>query len=333
MTEVSVLVAGGAGYIGSHVCKALAESGYRPVVYDNLSTGHRTFVRFGDFVEGDIRDTAKLRGAICTHRAQAIMHLAAHADVAESVADPGKYYDNNVEGSRSVLRAMQEANCSRIVFSSSCAVYGEPSQIPISEDAPISPISPYGVTKATVERMLADHRASHRLDFIALRYFNACGADDSGAIGELRDVETHLIPRALMHILGHCQDFRILGADFDTPDGTPIRDFVHVADIAEAHVMALGAMLSHDMCGAFNLGTGRGYSVKEVLDTISRETGVRLVVGEGPRRPGDPAVLVADAGLAKRKFGWSPRHADLCKIIRSAWRWHQKVHPKRAVAP
>lgn len=333
MTEVSVLVTGGAGYVGAHVCKALAESGYRPVAYDNLSTGHRTFVRFGEFVEGDIRDTVKLRDAIRTHRAQAIMHLAAHANVAESVADPEKYHDNNVEGSRSVLRAMRESSCTRIVFSSSCAVYGEPTQIPISEGAPINPISPYGTTKATVERMLADHRASHRLDFIALRYFNACGADDSGAIGELRDVETHLIPRALMHILGHCQDFRILGADFDTPDGTPIRDFVHVSDIAEAHVIALEAMLSQKMCGAFNLGTGRGHSVKEVLDAISRETGVRLVVREGRRRPGDPAALVADAGRATQQLGWSSRHSDLGEIIRSSWRWHQKVHPRRAAAP
>lgn len=327
MGDVCILVTGGAGYIGAHTCKVLAENGYRPVVYDDLSTGHRAFLRFGEFVEGDIRDTSKLRETIANCRVKAVMHFAAYADVAESVAKPDKYYDNNVTGTLSLLRAMQEAECRKIIFSSSCAVYGQPAHNPIAETAPIKPINPYGETKAIAESILAYYRRAGGPNFIALRYFNACGADEGGTIGELRRAETHLIPRALLHILGHCPDFKVLGTDFDTPDGTPIRDYVHVNDIARGHVLALRAMIERSVSGAFNLGTGRGYSVRQVLNAISHETGATLSVGQGLRRPGDARMLVADARLANEKLGWSPQHSDLKKIISSAWRWHQKTHP------
>lgn len=328
MSGIPVLVTGGAGYIGAHACKALAEGGYAPIAYDNLSSGHRGFAQWGELVTGDIRDAQKLTETMRRHRIEAVLHFAAHADVGESVADPQKYYDTNVGGTLSLLGAMREAGCRRMVFSSSCAVYGQPARSPITEDTPPDPINPYGASKWMAERVLADHRAAYGLQFVALRYFNASGADAGGEIGELRTVETHLIPRALMHIQGHCDDFRIFGGDFDTPDGTAIRDYVHVCDLADGHVGALQA-LDRGVSGAFNLGTGRGHSVQQVLDVIGEETGIRLAAEQGPRRPGDPAVLVADATRATQQLRWSPRRSDLREIVRSSWRWHRKAHPAR----
>lgn len=323
MSLGNIIVTGGGGYVGAHACKALARAGFRPVVFDNFSTGHRNFVRWGPLVEGDIRDHDALLQTIRSVRADAVLHFAACAYVGESVADPQKYYENNVVGSLSLLRAMLEGGCRNIVFSSSCAIYGEPEDLPIRETAPKNPLSPYGASKMIVERILSDYSLAHGLSSIALRYFNAAGADPDGELGELRDPETHLIPRAMMAIQGHIEDFAVFGTDYGTPDGTPIRDYIHVSDLADAHVASLGRLLGGGPGGAFNLGTGRGYSVQEVLDAIAVETGASLRA-VGPRRQGDPAVLVADATRARVELGFTPTLSDLKNIIKSAWAWHSQ---------
>jgi UDP-glucose-4-epimerase GalE len=329
LSQRSVLVVGGAGYIGAHTCKALGAAGYTPVTFDNLSTGHRDFVKWGPLVEGEIADTGALRQAMRDHDVCAVLHFAAHADIGESVWEPRKYYENNVSGSLSLLRAMSEAGVDKIVFSSTCAVYGQPSQIPVTERERPVPITPYGASKLMVEQIMSDFRSAYGLNFIALRYFNASGADLEAEIGELRDPESHLIPRAMMALQGHLDDFQVFGTDFPTADGTAIRDYIHVVDLAEAHVRALDALLHGHQGGVFNLGAGRGYSVKEILDEIARHTGRPLAPPSGPRRKGDAAALFADTLLAKAELGWQPTRSDLETIIRSAWRWHQKAHPKR----
>ena len=333
MSLGNVLVTGGAGYVGAHTCKALAKAGYRPVVYDNLSTGHESFVRWGFLVEGDIRDYERLREAIRSHSVSAVVHFAACAYVGESVINPQKYYDNNVTGTLSLLRAMLETNVPSVVFSSSCAIYGEPEQIPIAEMAPKQPASPYGASKLMIERVLSDYSRAYGLQSIALRYFNAAGADPDGEVGELRDPETHLIPRAMMSIQGHLSDFAVFGGDYPTPDGTAIRDYVHVADLADAHVAALRRLQDGKSGGAYNLGTGRGYSVREILDAIVAETGETLSTLTGLRREGDPAELVADASLARSELGWSAQFSDLKTIVRTAWAWHRRVHKRNEAAP
>jgi len=325
----SILVTGGAGYVGSHTCKALARAGYLPIAYDNLSTGHESFVRWGPLVRGDVRDQVSLRQAIATHDITAVLHFAACAYVGESVTDPQKYYDNNVSGTLSLLKAMLDSGIFTVVFSSSCAIYGEPEQIPITEACAKQPVNPYGASKLMIERVLLDYARAYALQFGALRYFNAAGADLDTEIGELRDPETHLIPRAMMSILGHLDDFEVFGSDYPTPDGTAIRDYIHVADLANAHVAALRRLQVGKQCGAFNLGTGRGYSVREVLEAISRETGVDLRTPLGLRREGDPAELVADASLGRSELGWRPQHSDLDTIVRTAWQWHKRAHPWR----
>lgn len=328
MTQ-AVLVAGGAGYVGSHACKALAQAGFRPVVLDNLSTGHRDFVRWGPLVQADLHDTATVADTIRQHGCVAALHFAAFAYVGESVTDPAKYYDNNVAGTLALLHGMRTAGCDALVFSSTCAVYGQPTQVPINEATPPDPINPYGASKLMVERILADFRPAYGLRSIALRYFNACGADPDGEIGELRDPETHLIPRAMMALQGHIDDFAVFGSDFATPDGTAIRDYIHVAALAEAHVAALRRLLDGSPGGVFNLGTGRGYSVKQVLQAIEQETGERLPGVMGARRPGDPAELVADPARARQELGFDPTHSDLDSIVRTAWAWHRRAHPRR----
>ena len=329
MSLGNVLVTGGAGYVGAHTCKALAKAGYKPVVYDNLSTGHESFVRWGVLVEGDIRDYEKLRDAIRSHNVSAVLHFAACAYVGELVINPQKYYDNNVAGTLSLLRAMLETNVPSLVFSSSCAIYGEPQQIPIAEMAPKQPANPYGASKLMIERVLSDYSRAYGLQSIALRYFNAAGADPDGEVGELRDPETHLIPRAMMSIQGYLSDFAVFGGDYPTPDGTAIRDYIHVADLAGAHVAALRRLQEGKSGGAYNLGTGRGYSVREILDAIAAETGETLSTPTGLRREGDPAELVADASLARSELGWSAELSDLKTIVRTAWTWHRRVHPRK----
>lgn len=325
----SVLVTGGAGYIGAHSCKALSRAGYLPVVVDNLSTGHESFVRWGPLVRADIRDVGALARVFNDHDVGAVLHFAASAYVGESVVDPQKYYENNVVGALSLLHAMSDAGCKRIVFSSSCAVYGEPAASPISEDTTQEPVNPYGASKAMVERILCDYSRAYNIGVIALRYFNACGADPEGDIGELRDPETHLIPRAMMAIQGHVADFVVFGTDYATPDGTAIRDYVHVSDLAEAHVASVRRLLGGGAGGNYNLGTGRGYSVKQVLDVIATETGEELRVQNGPRRQGDPPLLVAGAALAGRDLNFKPKLSDLSSIISTAWAWHRRVHPRK----
>jgi UDP-glucose-4-epimerase GalE len=328
MSSGSILVTGGAGYVGAHACKALYRAGYTPVVVDNLSTGHRSFVRWGSLIEADIRSAEAVREVIRAHNVQAVLHFAGSAYVGESAADPQKYYENNVVASLSLLRAMLEAGCRSIVFSSSCAVYGEPDSVPIRETAPKNPVSPYGASKLMVERILSDFAPAYGLKSILLRYFNASGADPEGEVGELRDPETHLIPRALMAIQGHLSDFAVFGTDYPTPDGTAIRDYIHVSDLAEAHVKAVVRLLSGGEGGAFNLGSGRGHSVKEVLDAIATETGENLSVSEASRREGDPPVLVADTSLSCAGLGFAPRLSDLKTIIATAFAWHRRAHPK-----
>jgi UDP-arabinose 4-epimerase len=332
MSPPAILVTGGAGYVGAHTCKALALAGCTPVAFDNLSSGHKRFVQWGPLVQGDIKDQAAVLNAIRDYNADAVLHFAASAYVGESVVEPRKYYENNVAGSLSLLGAMLNAECYKLVFSSTCAIYGEPTEVPIRETAPRNPVNPYGASKLMVERILSDYDLAYPVQSIALRYFNASGSDPKGDVGELRDPETHLIPRAMMAIQGHITDFAVFGTDYDTPDGTAIRDYVHVTDLAHAHVSALQRLLAGGSGGAFNLGTGLGYSVRQVLDAIGAETGVRLEAISAGRREGDPPVLVADPGLAKAELGFEPILSDLTSIIKTAWAWHRRAHPKRQEA-
>ena len=332
MSSCAILVTGGAGYVGAHACKALQRAGYTPVVLDNLSTGHEGFVRWGPLIRGDIRCTQLLVDAIRSYKAEAVLHFAASAYVGESVINPQRYYENNVAGSLSLFNAMLATGCHKLVFSSTCAIYGEPAETPIRESTPQDPVNPYGASKAMVERILCDYQRAHEISAIALRYFNASGADPQSEVGELREPETHLIPRAMMAIQGHIHDFAVFGADYPTPDGTAIRDYVHVCDLAEAHVASVRRLLAGGAGGAFNLGTGRGYSVKQVLDAIAAETGENLPILTAARRAGDPPVLVADASLSHRELGFAPRLSDLKTIVETAWAWHRRAHPRLAVA-
>jgi UDP-glucose-4-epimerase GalE len=329
MTERSVLVTGGAGYIGSHCCKALSEAGYTPVCFDNFSSGHREFVRWGPLVEGNLHDSNLLVQTLKVSRISAVMHFAAFSAVGESVADPQKYYLNNVAGTLSLLRSMGEAGCSKLVFSSTGAVYGDAADILISETAPKAPVNPYGASKLMIEMMLADYRRAYGLNSVCLRYFNASGADFSGAIGERRDPETHLIPRALMALQGHVSDFAIFGTDYSTADGTPIRDYIHVVDLAKAHLLALELLSSGHEGGIYNLGTGTGISVREVLRAVEIETGRSVPTVIKQRRSGDPSALVADPSAARQMLRFQPVHSDISTIIKSAWAWHLKAHPLR----
>jgi UDP-glucose-4-epimerase GalE len=323
-----VLVTGGAGYVGAHTCKALRMAGYVPVTLDNLSTGHESFVRWGPLIKGDVRDSSIVLHAFARHNVSAVLHFAASSDVGESVVNPQKYYENNVAGSLTLLGCMLQTDCRKIVFSSSCAVYGERHVQPIRETVPQAPVNPYGASKLMVERVLSDYAQARELEFVSLRYFNACGADPDGEIGELRDPETHLIPRAMMAIQGHIDDFAVFGTDYETPDGTPIRDYVHVCDLADAHVASLRRLLQ-GRGGSFNLGTGCGHSVKQVLDAIAVESGKTLSIGKAARRAGDPPVLIADASLARSELGFRPRLSDLRTVVATAWAWHRRAHPKR----
>lgn len=320
-SKKTVLVVGGAGYIGSHVCKALKEAGHVPVVYDNLSNGHSWAVKWGPLVIGDLFDTKALDATFQQYQPTGVIHLASFIDVKESMTDPDKYYKNNVEGTRRLLEAMVRNQVDQIVFSSSAAVYGSPSQVPIPENHDCQPINVYGKTKLIDEAMLADFFQKHQLRSVSLRYFNAAGADASAEIGEAHPHETHLIPLAISAAL-HKAPFKIFGTDHPTPDGTPIRDFVHVTDLAEAHILALEWLLKGGTHISLNLGSGKGYSVQEVIGTIERIAGP-ISKEITPRNPYDPPSLVADISLAKETLKWTPSKSDLTTIISSALKWHQ----------
>jgi UDP-glucose 4-epimerase/UDP-arabinose 4-epimerase len=324
----SILITGGAGYIGSHCSKAVAEAGFLPIAYDNLSTGHKQFAQWGPLIVADVQDSDRVASVIRERDVLAVMHFAAFSSVGESVGDPQKYYINNVGGTLALLRGMRAADCDKLVFSSTGAVYGNAGRDPIPESAAGPTVNPYGRSKFMIEQMLADYCSAYQFNSICLRYFNACGAAKGATIGELRDPETHLIPRALMALQRHVSDFAIYGDDYDTPDGTAIRDYIHVDDLARAHIAALELLLGGDRGGVFNLGTGVGYSIRQILDAVHSEIGKTVPSVKRPRRVGDPAVLVADPSLAERRLGFRPRQSDLSNIIRSAWAWHRNAHPK-----
>jgi UDP-glucose-4-epimerase GalE len=322
----AVLVTGGAGYIGSHGAKALQQAGYRVVVFDNLVAGHRGAVKFGDFVQGDIADTAAVRDALKRHEIFAVMHFAAFLDVGESVREPAKYYRNNVGGALSVLEAMAAESVKHFVFSSTCATYGEPLETPIPETHPQNPINSYGESKLAVERALPHFATAYGLRYVALRYFNASGADPDGEIGEDHSPEIHLIPRAIEAATGG-RGLQVFGDDYPTPDGTCLRDYIHVTDLADAHVKALESIAAGGPSTAYNLGTGHPHSVKAVIDTVSRVTGRPVPWTLAPRRPGDPAVLYAAPAKAQAELRWTPKLGDLDTIVRTAWEWH-RTHPR-----
>lgn len=324
-----ILVIGGAGYIGSHMVKQLARAGHSVVVLDNLTTGFPELARHGELVVGDLADSVLLGRLFTEHRFDGVMHFAAASLVGESMADPGKYYRNNVANTVNLLEAMVRHGVKHFIFSSTAATFGEPEYVPIDEAHPQRPINPYGASKLMVERILRDYHAAHGLNSVSLRYFNACGADPEGELGECHDPETHLIPLVLQAASGRREAITVFGRDYATEDGTCIRDYIHVDDLCSAHALALDALVQGHKKGAlaYNLGNGQGYSVQQVVEVARRvvaEDGCQLKVEEGCRRPGDPAVLVADAALAKRELGWEPRYTDLETIIRHAWAWERR---------
>jgi UDP-glucose 4-epimerase len=325
----TILVTGGAGYIGSHAVLALKQAGYRVVILDNLVYGHQDLVEKVlqvELIVGDTSDRPLLDRLFATHQIDAVMHFAAYAYVGESVEEPAKYYRNNVVGTLTLLEAMLAAGVKKFVFSSTCATYGVPKTVPIPEDHPQEPINPYGATKLMVERMLADFDPAYDFKSVCFRYFNAAGADPQGLLGEDHSPETHLIPLVLMAALGKRDAVSIYGTDYPTPDGTCIRDYIHVTDLAEAHILGLEYLLKGGDTTIFNLGNGNGFSVKEVIDTAREVTGKEIKAVETDRRPGDPPMLVGSSDRARQILGWNPQYADLRAIITHAWNWHQKRH-------
>jgi len=326
---MNILVTGGAGYIGSHTCKALAKAGYSPVVYDNFSTGHRELVRWGKYVYGDVLDTPLLIQTMKEFAIQGVIHFAALSQVGESVNHPAKYYKNNITGTLSLLEAMRLCAVPNIVVSSTCAVYGLPDAVPIREDCKLAPVNPYGMTKAVMETMMKDFSSAYGLRGIALRYFNAAGCDIDGETGEWHLPETHLIPRVIMAARKDVPSLRIFGNDYKTKDGTCIRDYIHVADLADAHVRALEHSREIKSVVSLNLGTGRGFSVKEIVAAAERVLGTRVPHEWHGRREGDPPILVADAEKARQFMGWSPLSSDLDTIIKSAASWYDSLRTAR----
>ena len=320
----TILVTGGAGYVGAHCCLALARAGHKVVTYDNFSNGHRQFVKWGPLVEGDIRDKACLAAAFAEHKPEAVLHCAALIEVGESVKHPDRFYDNNVTGALVLLDVMREAGVNAFVFSSTCATYGEPQRLPMDETHPQNPVSPYGWTKLMVERASSDMAVAYGLKFALLRYFNAAGAAPAEGIGERHNPETHAIPLALFTLLGRREGFKIFGQDYETRDGTCLRDYVHVLDLADAHVRAVERLLGGGASLAANLGTGEGVTVRELLDAIARVTSRVVSAIPAPRRDGDAPALVADNALAKRELAWTPTRG-IEAIIADAWEWHAKV--------
>ena len=319
-----ILIAGGAGYIGSHANKLFNQRGYDTVVFDNLVYGHRSFVRWGDFVLGDLADCDQLRLCFSKYPIEAVMHFCAFAYVGESVTDPAKYYRNNVVNTLNLLDTMREFHVPYLIFSSTCSTYGVPQRIPLTEDHPQSPVNPYGWSKFMIEQILKDYNNAYGIKYVTLRYFNAAGADPDADIGERHDPETHLIPLVLDVAAGKRPDVKIFGTDYETPDGTCIRDYIHVTDLADAHILALGYLRGGGPSDSFNLGNGNGFSVREVIRTAEKVTGRAIKYIETGRRAGDPPVLIGSASKAMEILQWRPQFADLPIIMQTAWHWHQK---------
>lgn len=321
---MTILVTGGAGYIGSHCVQQLLAGGRQVVVLDNLTTGHHRFVLSPKFEVVDTRESDALKKVFAKYQISAVMHFAACSYVGESVVDPAKYYANNIDGTLKLLTAMREANVNRFIFSSTCAVYGYPQKLPLTETHPMSPVNPYGFSKRVVEEMMKDFSEAYGLNYVSLRYFNAAGADPSGKLGEMHNPETHLIPLILQSISGRHSGIKIFGTDYETPDGTCVRDYIHIHDIARAHLLSLDYLENGGLSSIFNLGTSHGHSVKEVIAACEKVTGKKVPVTLGDRRPGDPPALVADATKAKEVLGWEPKYHDLLPIIETAWAWEQQ---------
>jgi UDP-arabinose 4-epimerase len=319
-----ILVTGGAGYIGSHTARLLAENGHEAVVYDNLSRGHPWAVRWGPLVKGDLAERELLTKTLMDYRIEAVVHFAAFALVGESMQQPELYFRNNTLGSLALLESMQRAGVASIVFSSTCATYGNPERLPLREDHPTRPVNPYGESKLMTEKMLRWFEECHGLRWTALRYFNACGAHPDGDLGEWHDPETHLIPNILRAITGEIPHLEVYGTDYPTPDGTAIRDYIHVLDLAEAHLKALEHLGHGGECGVWNLGTGKGHSVREVVRVVEEVTGRKVPLKECPRRPGDPPELVADPQRAMAKLGWKPRWSSIELVVETAWKWETR---------
>jgi UDP-glucose 4-epimerase len=330
-SQGTILVTGGAGYIGSHAVLALQQAGYDLLVLDNLANGHRELIEEtlrAPLIVGDTNDRELLDRLFAEHDIAAVMHFAADIAVGESVSDPAKYYRNNVVGTLTLLQAMVQASVKQFVFSSTCALYGVPQFIPLTEDHPFAPISPYATTKWVVEKMLQDFAIAYGLRSVSFRYFNASGADPQGRLGEDHDPETHLIPLILLAALGQREEICIFGTDYPTPDGTCIRDYIHVSDLAQAHILGLEYLLTGGESNVFNLGNGNGFSVREVIEMAREVTGKEIRVIEKERRPGDPPILVGSSDKAKQVLNWQPKYADLENILSHAWQWHQQRHAK-----
>ena len=321
--RLNILVAGGAGYIGSHTCKALAAAGYAPVVLDNLSAGHRWAVKWGPLVVGDIADRALVVKTLKRFNVQAVIHFAAHGYVGESIQQPRKYFDNNVRKTLSLLDALLDAGVNKLIFSSSCATYGIPRSLPIAEDHPQDPINPYGASKLFVENILKWYEPAYDLRYTNLRYFNAAGADPDGEIGEDHTPETHLIPLVIAAAQGSNSAIEVFGTDYDTADGTAVRDYIHVCDLATAHVKAVDRLLAGEASASVNLGTGHGHSVRDVISAVEAMSCRAVLVIEGHRRSGDPPALIANPRVGQSLLGWKPLKSDLQTIVRTAWEWHQ----------
>jgi len=321
---MKVLVTGGAGYIGSHTAKALARAGFEPIVLDNLSMGHESSVRWGPLVRGDLSDREFVQGVVTAHQIEAVIHFAAYAYVGESIRAPRKYFQNNVNNTLNLLGAMLDAGVRRIVFSSTCATYGDPQSVPLREDHPQLPVNPYGESKLFVEKVLRWYELAYGLKWVALRYFNVAGADPDGEIGEDHDPETHLVPLAVQVALGLLPALAVYGTDYDTPDGTAIRDYVHVSDIADAHVRALRYLVDGGRPVALNLGSEIGSSIRQMVSTVERVGGMPVRTRDCPRRPGDPAQLLADASLAVETLDWRHPLSNPQAVVETAWRWHRR---------
>lgn len=319
-----ILITGGAGYIGAHACRALAADGHRPIAYDSLVTGWRDAVRYGPFVEGCLTDRARLDEVLATHRPDAVMHFAALSNVGEASREPGRYWHNNVMGSLTLVEAMAEAGIDRLVFSSTCAIYGDQDGVTLDEASAQAPLNAYGASKRAVEDMLRDFGAAHGLRTVAFRYFNVGGADESGEIGEFHDPETHLIPLALFAAMGRRAALTVFGEDYPTRDGTCVRDYVHVTDLVDAHCKGLAWLLEGGPSAVFNLGTGRGFTVREVIAAAEAATGLAVPWQGGARRAGDAVSLVSGSRKAEAELGWRPERSTLERMIRDAWRWHQR---------